>query len=443
MRKPFPIFLLCLSLSGFNGICATPEKTPKQDIQANPLHARGTFNLYEAHEANFSDPPAGFTPCYLSHYGRHGGRVLGSTSDYISITRVLEAAREEGFLTELGENLHSHICDLYEAFVRHRLGDLTDFGWEQVKAIGARTAQLYPDIFFDGAKVYAISSEEMRCVLTMSAFSLGLQSVNPKLSVRANQSPNELDKVRPGSEDNPWYEPYEYYSYPGGATDEKYAKRRIPTSECLQIIGRLVSNQDWIKKNVDDLYEYCRALYKYCSSLSCFHPGEAVEDEIFTQAEWFDFWEAGNVQFCAIGVRNRDKNLPILRHLVEDADADLSDGGYDARLRFGHDTNMMSLLVWLGANGMDRTVSSNDKLASVWQNWNVPMGGTMELVFYRASTDAAAAKYKDNILVKLVLNGEDATLSSKIKPATGCFYRWSDVKAYVKGLKTIIEKKSK
>ena len=67
------------------------------------------------------------------------------------------------------------------------------------------------------------------------------------------------------------------------------------------------------------------------------------------------------------------------------------------------------------------TIPSNPDEAKYWfQNYNIPMAGTLLFVFY---------KNKGNdILFKVVLNENEATLPG-LNPVQGVYYRWADFKA--------------
>lgn len=90
------------------------------------------------------------------------------------------------------------------------------------------------------------------------------------------------------------------------------------------------------------------------------------------------------------------------------------------RLRFGHDSGIAPLITFLDLNGMGRSTSSFDEGLKIFPSYNVPMGASVQLVFYRNSD-------KD-ILLKVLLNEREASLP--FTPVQGPYYRWSDFKAH-------------
>ena len=93
--------------------------------------------------------PDGYTPFHMEHYGRHGSRWLIGENDYKAPVRCLEAAERNGKLTPLGERTLAVLRDVEKASHK-RLGELSDKGAVQHRAIGRRMAQNYPEILRRG-----------------------------------------------------------------------------------------------------------------------------------------------------------------------------------------------------------------------------------------------------------------------------------------------------
>ena len=111
--------------------------------------------------------------------------------------------------------------------------------------------------------------------------------------------------------------------------------------------------------------------------------------------------------------------IPILQDIIKKAAAAI-DGSSDsiADLRFGHDTCIGPLTVLMGINGADRDPEDPNEVKNCYQSWETCKASNIQLIFYR-STSA-----KDDVLVKCLMNGEEATLPV---PSTNYpYYRWSD-----------------
>jgi len=111
--------------------------------------------------------------------------------------------------------------------------------------------------------------------------------------------------------------------------------------------------------------------------------------------------------------------IPILQDIIKKADAVINgNSDHIADLRFGHDTCLGPLTVLMGINGADLDPEDPYEVKNCYQNWETCKAANIQLIFYRSKNKA-----KD-ILVKCLLNGEEATLPvpSNDKP----YYKWSD-----------------
>ena len=106
--------------------------------------------------------------------------------------------------------------------------------------------------------------------------------------------------------------------------------------------------------------------------------------------------------------------------MIESADADIASGDTQLRLRFGHDAGLMPLLVFLDVNGFGRTASSFEEAVRIFPSYDMPMGASLQLVFFRNS--------EGDILLKVLLNEAEATLP--LPSSQGPYYRWNDFKEH-------------
>ncbi|MBO6249066.1 MAG: hypothetical protein J6N54_09665, partial [Bacteroidales bacterium] len=123
--------------------------------------------------------PKGYTPFYISHYGRHGSRYAWNSNTYSLIKKTLDAARDADALTPRGQKLY----DDFNAFYLIPLintGDLSDLGMEQHKEIARIMCEEFPEVFKDGGEVLARASTSQRAIVSMNAFTVSLQKHAPK-----------------------------------------------------------------------------------------------------------------------------------------------------------------------------------------------------------------------------------------------------------------------
>ena len=122
----------------------------------------------------------------------------------------------------------------------------------------------------------------------------------------------------------------------------------------------------------------------------------------------------------------RYETIPILEDIIEKAEAVVSgERQLLADLRFGHDSYLGPLTVLMGINGADKDPEDPYEVKNCYQNWETCMASNIQLVFYRS-------KDNSDILVKCLLNGEEATLP--VPTAMAPYYKWTDFRDYYTAL---------
>ena len=130
-----------------------------------------------------SDAPEGYSPFYISHYGRHGSRYHYSQEDYKYIVDIFEKASAESGLTPFGQQLLVEMKQICEDADK-RAGDLTPLGREQHRGIARRMVKNFPAVFSgDNKKIDAKSTTVVRCALSMTAFCQELSKLCPNLYI--------------------------------------------------------------------------------------------------------------------------------------------------------------------------------------------------------------------------------------------------------------------
>ena len=144
---------------------------------------------------------------------------------------------------------------------------------------------------------------------------------------------------------------------------------------------------------------------------------------IITDEEIAAQWEQSNLGSYAWVFEPHYMVIPILEDFIQKADAVIS-GSSDhiADLRFGHDTYIGPLTVLLGLNGADSDPEDPYEVKNIYQNWQTCKASNIQLIFYRGK------KATDDILVKCLLNGCEATLPVPTTQAP--YYRWNDFRDF-------------
>ncbi len=412
-------------------------QTAREEIRANKYLAGSNYLDYDRQLPTqaLTPAPKGYTPFYMSHYGRHGSRWLISADSYSSVTEPLRKARQAGKLTPKGEEVLQQV----EAFVslpvanfpaldgqysgaQLRLGDLTTVGERQHQGIGRRMAEHFPEIFKKkNVAIDARSTTVNRCILSMEAECEALAAVNPTarfhndvsdaLQYYLNQPRSGLIKA-------------------GGRKGREVRKQLSPRIDANRMMTVLFNDAQWVKDNIKAeplIYN----LFEVVTNMQS-HDGAPDLYALFTDDEVYEHWRMRNIGwYLDYGpAPQTDGVMPfaqrnLLRNIIETADTVTQT---QATLRFGHEVCVMPLACLLELGTCGASVSDLDRLDDVWRNYRIfPMACNIQLVFYRNKRNEGNVGNGD-ILVKALLNEREVSLP--VATTQYPYYRWSDLRQY-------------
>lgn len=406
-------------------MAAGAQETARERIQEEPLMAGGVYWMYPFEEHVVTRVPRGYEPVYLSHYGRHGARYLQSEEEYERSLGVLRAAHEAGMLTEEGERLWKEAGEYFEETCLYRYGNLTPLGWEQHYRIALGIYKDNRRLFRKRPSVYASATQVPRCIVSMTAFCLGLASQDGRLDIYAEASSANLNGLNPRAKENPRHHgnpPVEEGKYKkrdiwGGGLKEFIDKRIDHRAICARIFRdpSFTNGFRGTRAFVTDLYDLVFNMQCTGTSRSLLW--------VFRPEEIYPLWEINNyIYYVSNAAPCTRRDAPVLEAIIADADAALAQDAPSVRLRFGHDTVVLALLSMMGANGYGIVPSSADDISKTWFNYAAPMAATMYLLFCKNK--------KGDVIFKLVVNDVEATLP--LTPVSGPWYSWEEFKALVK-----------
>ena len=128
--------LLTLLLSAV-AITASAQKFDAEFFDKNPDAAGGIYYTYRFTESDITPAPKGYKPFYISHFGRHGSRWHASKGVYTYPQAMLNKAKEQGALTELGEQIQMVVNDIATR-ARGREAELSPQGIAEHRGIAER-----------------------------------------------------------------------------------------------------------------------------------------------------------------------------------------------------------------------------------------------------------------------------------------------------------------
>ena len=411
MKKTVTTLLLVLTAA-----MAWAQTSALDQLKADPRRSYGNDYPYHFSDARLTPSPDGYAPFYISHYSRHGSRYFWADFLYKGLDSLLTKAYARQQLTDEGEAFYEKFMackqELYTGW-----SELTQLGWEQHQRIARTMYNNFPEVFSKGGNVMAISSLVGRCVLSMSAFCQELVQCNPQIEIREQSSRSTLHAVVPDDRQNPLRRKYP-------RSKPRYEQNRAQFKQENNLPQTIVAR---MFTNTDSLPEASRISYLmtnlYTSLPNIGHEG--IMGKIITDEEIATQWEASNLGSYSWVFGPRYETIPILEDILEKADdAITGKSNLLADLRFGHDSYLGPLTVLMGINGADKDPEDPYEVKNCYQNWETCMASNIQLVFYRNS--------EGDVLVKCLLNGEEATLP--VPTAMAPYYKWSDFRDFYTAL---------
>lgn len=391
-------------------------------VKADARKAYGMEGPHRLDEFGAMSPaPKGYKPFYISHYGRHGSRYAWNDDTYTLIHKVFAKAGEADILTPYGKEF----AKKYEAFYQVPLintGDLVPLGYDQHLAIGTFTYEQFPQVFKGRKKVDALSSTGQRCIVSMGAFVTGLMSGNPKLQVRMQSDHVGMSIIAPPSAPRAIRKRFK-------GQDEEVKMEGVEsfflrTSSPQAVLDKLFTDTSFLSDFEGGSSNFLNELWELLCGYHNYEK-EPLFDDLLTPEQRLSFWEASNYFSFYSDITSRYGVIPLLQDILSKADEAITDPNRAAHLRFGHDYILEGLATLLNINKMG-TIPATPEEAKYWfQNYNIPMAGTLLFVFYKNK--------KDDILFKVVLNENEAILPD-LTPVEGVYYRWSDFRAWADGI---------
>lgn len=363
-----------------------------------------------------SDAPKGYTPFYISHYGRHGSRFQPSDERYKFALDLFEEAYKINNLTPLGEEVMNRIHKLW-VIARGNGGLLTKVGERQHQEIAARMYERFPEVFATGRHIDARSSTVTRCRQSMEAFCGSLLDKDSTLSISMDTKPEFMSYI---ANDTPEQKAFEKN---GEAWRDQWFEYEHTHINGVRLCKSLFKNTE----GMDD-YAVATNLYWLAEGMQDL-PTDLSLIELFTPEELYEIWLTVNYRMYICNAASPvaqgialEAAKPLLRNIIDKADEAIRTGSECATLRFGHDSHLIRLLALMNLEGCGRQEADMLNIENAWQDFYIsPMAANLQMVFYRNKSG--------NVIVKFLHNENEVTLP--IRSMKGCYYRWKDVKKYL------------
>ena len=424
-------FIIFATLTAVFILATSATDDPYRDVlKSDPYKAAGNYHPYPVPEFSDTKPPKGYTPFYVSHYGRHGSRYLIGSSRFTYTVDMLDTLHTRNLLTSEGEALRDDLLAMREAHAGQD-GILTQVGSREHQGISTRLYKRVRRVFRqkDRRDVLVVSTPVHRVLQSAFNFTGALKGLEPDLNFQLYSG----DK----------YKDYLVHSVPDSISDPLDSICNLALEAMLSDLSKGVKTGSTIFKDNDMVQQVLGEdeplvyfLYKLVEESSIAKCLDIDVDPFshFTEDELEIFGKIWNAQ-CAFwfhrtketgDVNNTITGVPLLADFVAKADEALLPGSTKcADLHFGHDSGIGPLLGTIKVEGYDTTPS----LADAWLEWPayeyIPMGSNLQMIFYR--------NRQGDVLVKMLRN-EKETVIPALPTFYGPYYKWEDLRAYFAGI---------
>ena len=424
MRKSFLMILLI--------VCALLAQAQTRQQMG------GVYYAYPAPKKPVSvKAPEGYTPFYISHYGRHGSRWLPSDSRYIWVNQHFD---DESNLTPLGKKVKGWLTQVWEN-AKGNGGKLTKLGEKQHRGIADRMAHNFPQIFAKGNHVQARSSVVDRCAKSMLAFTDELRQLQPSL---------DMD-VKTDSADMAWIA---YTSPEVKALENRtHIVAKVSPDRFLYQLFKDITKVDDPIKLMSEIHTIASSIQDVGLNFKSY-PRQIEKGlyGLFTDEEFKAFYDANNLRMTICnGVYPTNERIParsaisLWENVEAEADKALASDRPSATLRFGHDTSLYRLysLMNMFFARPDACCDTDAKMASYKKESDamdvvVPMAANLQLVFYKKKQWNRAYP-ESNVLVRILCNERNVgelnlnayIYNDDIEDMAGNYYTWASLKNYM------------
>ena len=398
----------------------------------------GVYYAYPAPKKPVSvRAPEGYTPFYISHYGRHGSRWLPSDSRYIWVNQHFD---DESNLTPLGKKVKGWLTQVWEN-AKGNGGKLTKLGEKQHRGIADRMVRNFPQIFAKGNHVQARSSVVDRCAKSMLAFTDELRQLQPSL---------DMD-VKTDSADMAWIA---YTSPEVKALENRtHIVAKVSPDRFLHQLFKDITKVDDPIKLMSEIHTIASSIQDVGLNFKSYpRQIEVGLYGLFTDEEFKAFYDANNLRMTICnGEYPTNERIParsaisLWENVEAEADKALASDRPSATLRFGHDTSLYRLysLMNMFFARPDACCDTDAKMASYKKESDamdvvVPMAANLQLVFYKKKQWDRAYP-ESNVLVRILCNERNVgelnlnayIYNDDIEYMAGNYYTWASLKNYM------------
>lgn len=394
----------------------------------------GTKTLYKKPVQKYTPPPAGFSPVFINHVGRHGARHLTKGVETYTAYADLLKADSLHQLTPDGKKLKQMVLALQKV-EGDNVKSISVEGQNELEGIGTRLYENYSNVFKDKQALNVRITKEKRTQQSADAFLSGLNK-----QLKTPVSPEaQVDDVNLRFYDlSPAYVRFEKNVDRGGA--KVSFDRALQIGEISKTIAAKFFSPAFLQgmddgrkdKFVSDILSFATIVYSLKDEIekAGFKPKELDFKSFFSCDELAKLSMSDSADEYlkkGPGINNDGVQVrvavPLLVDFIKTTDEFILGGQYNAQLRFAHAETIAPFAALLQITGADKASKSVSDISKLWQASKViPLSANIQWVFYKKQGS-------DDYLVKILLNEKEAHITG-LNAVQSAFYSWKDLRAF-------------
>lgn len=421
MKLPKRLFVSALALC--MGVVAQAQQA-REDFAKDITLSGAQNKAYPGPQKQLSPAIEGYTPYYISHYGRHGSRYMIGKNDYDRPYDQMKKAADAGMLTEKGIEVMEKVRQIRDE-AKGRDSELTPLGAQQHRDIAKRMYERFPEVFKGKTHIDAKSTTVIRCILSMENALQQLIALNPELTVTHDASAHDMYYMN-------FQDSVLIKQRIQGERSPELWKSNMKYDNSERVVDLLFKDKNFLKENKIDGKRLVNKIFDLATSLQNTELRDKIDlFDIFNLDEVYNYWAGGNAWWYVAygnsplsGGNQAFSQRNLVKKIISEADSCLAFPHPGATLRFGHDQMVMPLACLLNINGYGKQMSLDELANSDWINYRIfPMACNVQFIFYHKNDN------DKDVIFKVLLNEDEAVLPD-LKPFKGCYYKWSDFKEF-------------
>lgn len=405
----------------------------------------GTKTPYPKPPSRYTPPPAGFSPVFVNHAGRHGSRFSTKAGSNLTVLALLQQADDRHALTAAGRQIKNMALRLF-SIEKGNYENISLSGQAEQAGIGERMRSVYSPVF-DGKEIQVAVTKKIRTQQSADAFLKAFSGYAGKIKYRDGEDVQE--NVLRFYDVSPAYLSYKKskaVQSPLDSLDNDPRTKQAISNICAQLFkkefaGRLINEgvpckvaEKPVKINgalfTESLYDLYGVQFSIGNEMA--EKGYTKDSIDFGIAfsekdlDWFQFKNSA-ADFLEKGPGTNAGGIqveiaaPLLIDFISTTDSAIGTGIHKAAvLRFTHAEAISPFAALMGIPEAASPAASIFAYDHQWKASSIiPMSANIQWILYTNGNE---------YLIKILLNERETALP--VPTDTYPYYNWKEIRAY-------------